>query len=112
MVSSFETGSRRGHFGASEGGSILLTTPFSSAPCCRLLGSVPPVVASAVCRLLLDVFRDLVQKTFPLLKPPSQRFKESFVPLLAFRLRRRLEIGAAAAVCTKAAWLNLELAAL
>jgi hypothetical protein len=37
--------------------------------------------------------RDLVQKTLPLLEPPSQGFDEPLVPLLPFSLQRRLGVG-------------------
>ena len=40
-----------------------------------------PVIVSALRRLILDVFRDLVQKTLPLPKPPSQRFDEPLMPV-------------------------------
>jgi hypothetical protein len=40
--------------------------------------------------VMIDIFWDLVQKTLPPLEPPPQSFYETFVPLTAFQLGRRL----------------------
>jgi hypothetical protein len=42
------------------------------------------VIASAVRKLLVDIFRDLVQKTLALLEPPSQGFDKPFITLTPF----------------------------
>jgi hypothetical protein len=43
-------------------------------------------------RLRIDIVRDLIQKTLPLLEPPSQGFDEPLVSLLPFGLQRRLVV--------------------
>src|SRR5712671_4389409 len=41
----------------------------------------------------MDILWDLVQKTLPFVEPPPQGFYETFVPLAAFQLCRRLCVG-------------------
>ena len=42
--------------------------------------------------LIINIFRNLVQKTLSLLEPPSQGFHEALIPLTALELRRCLRI--------------------